>query len=323
MRTLEDIEQRMHVINKMLLEMASGNFFYRIERSKKNDNIEALVVTLNMLAEEMQDTILHQGYANRDTAILDIVQMSFILDQRGTVQMANSEACTILSMLMEDVVGKLFESFLVAESVTKWKKIWKQSEYKTIFDTSIGLSFRTKADLVIPKIVYLTKFSESTTKDIKTLITVIHHSNYQSKLHSDLITKVKQAKHKRETYSEVYPLVLRKPKMRLSFEDIRKIRKAHDLIMNNPEHYFPPLKKFALQLGTNEFKLKYGFKELYGTTVHHFLMQERLRKAQMMIQYSDRSFNTIAQMSGFKTMSHFSRSFKNKYGFSPSELRKN
>ncbi|MBJ7880974.1 AraC family transcriptional regulator [Gelidibacter salicanalis] len=28
-------------------------------------------------------------------------------------------------------------------------------------------------------------------------------------------------------------------------------------------------------------------------------------------------------MSGFKTMSHFSRSFKNRYGFSPSELRKN
>lgn len=319
----EDIKQRMHVINKMLLEMASGNFFYRIERSKKNDNIEALIVTLNMLAEEIQDTILHQGYANRDTAILDIVQMSFILDEKGTVQMVNSEACNILSMLMEDVIGNSFESFLTMGSVNKWKKTWKRSEHKTIYDTSIGVKFRTKANLVIPKIAYITKFSDGKKKDIKTLITIIHHSNYQNKLHSDLIEKVKQGKNKNEKYLEERPLVSRKTKLRLSFEDIRKIREARNILINNLENDFPPLKDFALQIGTNEFKLKYGFKELYGTTVHRFLLQERLRKAQMMIQYSDLSIKSIAHMSGFKSMPHFSRTFRNNYGFSPSDLRKN
>lgn len=307
----------------MLLEMASGNFFYHIERSKKNDNIEALIVTLNMLAEEIRDTILHQGYANRDTAILDIVQMSFILDQEGTVQMVNSEACNILSMLMEDVIGKLFESLLITESVTNWRKIWKRLEYKTVFDTSIALTFRTKANLVIPKVVYLTKYLDVTTKDIKTLITVIHHSNYQSKLHSDLIKKVAQDKNKNENYSDERPFVSRKSKVRLSFEDVRKIREARDILINNLQNDFPPLKDFALQIGTNEFKLKYGFRELYGTTVHRFLLQERLRKAQMMMQYSDLPIKSIAPMCGFKSMPHFSRTFKNHYGFSPSDLRKN
>ena len=52
-----------------------------------------------------------------------------------------------------------------------------------------------------------------------------------------------------------------KPKLRLSFQDIRKIRAGHDIIINNLEMDFPSLKDFALQLGTNEFKLKYGLVE--------------------------------------------------------------
>lgn len=85
---------------------------------------------------------------------------------------------------------------------------------------------------------------------------------------------------------------------------------------------FPSLKDFALQLGTNEFKLKYGFKELYGTTVHRFLMEERLRKSKMMIQFTDQSLKSIAHTTGFKSISHFSRTFKKRYEYAPSELRK-
>ena len=52
----------MQRINQMLLEMASGNFFYRLERSTKNDSLESLAISLNILAEEIQETMLHQGY---------------------------------------------------------------------------------------------------------------------------------------------------------------------------------------------------------------------------------------------------------------------
>jgi len=291
----EVTKQRMDVINMMLLEMASGNFHYRIARSESNDNIEALVVTLNMLAEEIQDTIVHQGYANRDTANLDIVQMSFILDGKGIIQMVNPQACNILSMLMEDVVGKTFESFLVDDSIENWKKFWNRNGHKKFFDKVIALSFRAKSNLMIPKTAYLTRFSDRTASHLKTLVSVVHHSNYQNKLHSDLIEKVVQRKNRKEMYSEQSPAVSKKPKIRLSFEDIRKIRKAHDVLINNPENDFPPLKDFALQIGTNEFKLKYGFKELYGTTVHSFLLQERLRKAQMMVQFSDLSFKSATE----------------------------
>lgn len=319
----DHIKHKMALINTMLLEMASGNFHYRIARSERNDTIEALVVTLNMLAEEIQDTIVHQGYANRDTANLDIVQMSFIIDNKGIIQMVNSQACKILSMVMEDIVGSSFDSLLVDTAVDKWKKVFKRIKQKTMLDTVIDLSFRTNLNLMIPKTAYLTRFKDTTTKEMITLITIVHNSNYQNKRHSDLIEKIRQDRNENEMSLEKSPLGKLKPKVRLSFEDIRKIRQARDLLINHPEYDFPPLKDFALQIGTNEFKLKYGFKELYGTTVHNFLTQERLRKAQMMVQYSDLSFKSIADMTGYKSLAHFSRSFKKRYGFSPSELRKN
>jgi len=314
-----DIHQRMQIINQMLLEMASGNFFYRIERSVENDNIEALIVTLNMLAEEIQDTIIHQGYANTDKTTLDIVQMSFILDFNGIIEMVNQKTCNILSSLYDDMIGEYFESFLTLQSVKKWKTTWKQIKKKEIFDTSVELKFKSKGNLVIPKIVYVTSFNDALIKESKTLITVIHHSSFRDQLDDDLKQRiVKDNKHNKETEKDTT-----KVRLRLSFEDIRKIREGHDIIINNLEKDFPILKDFALQIGTNEFKLKYGFKELYGTTVHRFLMQERLRKAQMMIQYSDVSLKSIAYMVGFKSMPHFSRSFKKRYGYSPSALRNN
>lgn len=313
------VYQRMEVINQMLLEMASGNFFYRIKRSSENDNIEALIATLNMLAEEIQHTIIHQGFANSDTTILDIVQMSFVLDAQGKVQMVNQQACNILSRLYDDIVGSNFKSFLEEQSILKWNAVWKRIRKKEVFDISFEVVFKSKGNLLIPKIAYITTFNDTMSKDSNTLVTIIHRTSFQKQLDAHLKqkvatdNKVNMDKSMRHT----------KTKLRLSFEDIRKIRAGHDIIINNLEKDFPSLKDFALQIGTNEFKLKYGFKELYGTTVHRFLMQERLRKAKMMIQYSDVSIKSIAYMVGFKSMPHFSRTFKKRYGFSPSALRSN
>ena len=55
------MSERLKHIEKMLMEISAGNFFYRVERSVKNDNVEALVVVLNMMAEEIQEAMVHQG----------------------------------------------------------------------------------------------------------------------------------------------------------------------------------------------------------------------------------------------------------------------
>lgn len=318
----ENKNHRMNRIHQMLLEMASGNFFYRMERSAKNDNIEAISISLNMLAEEIQETMLHQGYANSNGTFMDIVQMSFILDENNVVQMTNQQTCTILSILHTDIIGKPFDFLLTESSMQKWKNIRKQIDQKTFYDKSFELTFKTKGNLVIPKVCYLSTFKNSEQEPRRTLITIIHHSNSLKELENDLKQRVIQFTNKEHETTKENPSKPQKPKLRLSFDDIRKIREGRNIIINNLEKELPSLRDFALQLGTNEFKLKYGFKELYGTTVYRFLLYERLRKSKMMIQYSDLPLKSIAHMVGFKSFPHFSRAFKKRYEYSPSELRK-
>lgn len=312
----------MQRINHMLLEMASGNFFYRLERSSKNDNLESISISLNMLAEEIQEAMLHQGYANSNSTIVAIIQMSFVIDEDGLIEMANQQACNILSVLHTDIIGKPLDVFLEEMSKTIWNNTWNVIKQKEFHDMSLELKFKTKSSMVIPKICYITTFKGKNSDQSKTLITVIHHSKSQDNLENDLKQRVIQFSSNQNQLSENAQINPQKPKIRLSFEDIRKISQGRDIIINNLENELPSLKDFALQLGTNEFKLKYGFKELYGTTVHRFLMEERLRKSKMMIQFTDQSLKSIAHMTGFKSISHFSRTFKKRYEYAPSELRK-
>ena len=306
----------------MLLEMASGNFFYRLERSANNDNIEALTVSLNMLAEEIQGILLHQGYANINDNILDIVQMSFILDSNGHIEATNRQTSNILSILHKDLIGKPFGHILNERSKLKWETTLKSITQKEDFDTSIELEFKTKGNLLLPKVCYISSFEYINNQPKKIMVSIIHHTTSHKELEKSLKARVvehnkEQSKDKEEQQTDTKP-----SKIRLSFDDIRKLRKGHDIIINNLDKDLPSLKEFALQLGTNEFKLKYGFKELYGMPVHRYLMQERLRKSNMLIQHTDKSLKSIAHMTGFKSMPHFSRAFKKHFGYTPSELRK-
>lgn len=311
-------KKRIQQINRMLLEMASGNFFYRLERSSKNDTTEALMVTLNMLAEEIEAFIKHQGYVNTDNSIVHMVQMGFLLDHNGMVTMANQEGCNLLSMLQSDIIGRPFENLLTETSKSKWQQKWANLQRKPSYDTNVELDFKTKGKLAIPKLCYITTFGKMG-GERKVLVTTIHQTNSQELIEKRLKGQVVGHSKNKEVSATNKT---QKAKLRLSFEDVHKIRQGHDIILNNLDSALPSLKEFALQLGTNEFKLKYGFKELYGITVHRFLLRERLRKAKMMIQFSDQSIKAIAHMTGFKSTAHFSRSFKKHYGYTPSELQK-
>lgn len=310
-------EHRMQEIQHMLLEMAGGNFFYRLETSDRNDNVEALAIVLNMLAEEIQESFYHQGYVSSKGTTEHLVQMSFLLDGNGMVQMANQKACTILSKLHGNIVQKPFSDLLTEASQTDWDQKWKTIGKKSFYDMAIPLSFLTNEDLVVPNRCHITSIRSEADGSHNVLITVVH-----------TVTGRTYAKERSQTAINTDPnsTISKKkgtrPKVKLSYEDIRKIREGRDMILNNLQMDLPNLKDLAHQLGTNEFKLKYGFKELYGTTVFKYLVQERLRKAKTLVQYTQLNFKSIAKMVGFKSVPHFSRTFSEQYGYSPKIFRK-
>jgi AraC family transcriptional regulator, transcriptional activator of the genes for pyochelin and ferripyochelin receptors len=82
----------------------------------------------------------------------------------------------------------------------------------------------------------------------------------------------------------------------------------------------PTLAELARIAGINEFKLKRGFKELFGNTVFGYLAEARLALAKSELLTDQKTATEIAFDLGYSSLQHFSTAFKKKYGVSPTEL---
>jgi AraC-like DNA-binding protein len=83
----------------------------------------------------------------------------------------------------------------------------------------------------------------------------------------------------------------------------------------------PSLHRLALMVGTNECKLKHGFKNLFGTTVFGYLFDYRMEIACRHLLDSDKTIQDIALLTGYEHHSHFSMAFKRKFCTSPQAYR--
>ena len=91
--------------------------------------------------------------------------------------------------------------------------------------------------------------------------------------------------------------------------------KAH---IDNP----PTLPELSRICGINEYKLKKGFKEVYGNTVFGYLSDHRLEMAMDDLMQGKASATEIAASLGYSSSQHFSRAFKTKFGVSPGEMKR-
>ncbi|WP_299701975.1 AraC family transcriptional regulator [uncultured Pontibacter sp.] len=83
----------------------------------------------------------------------------------------------------------------------------------------------------------------------------------------------------------------------------------------------PSLTQLARLVGLNEFKLKQGFKECVGTTVHGYAVQLRMEKAKELLQDLQLPVGDIALQVGYKSPAYFTAAFKKHFGVLPSEAR--
>ena len=294
----------------MLLEMAKGNFFYSLEPTDKNDNVASLILMLNMVNEEVRASFIHQGFANSHHTPQCVIQLSLLINSKGTIEMASNGTCSLLSCLPKDLIGEQLTMLLTPGSQKKWNKKLPKLLQKESAEKVLSLEFKTFEGLLLKKDCNVTLFRNLDGTGQKILLDTVFFSKgepFGKGLVKNTLMVTKGTKNH---------------KVPMRQTDIQTMRNLHDMIINNLEKDLPSLKELALQMGTNEYKLKYGFKQLYGTTIFRFLIQERLRKAKTLIQYSKLTLKQIAKMTGFKSITHFSRAFKEKYGVSPSELRR-
>lgn len=103
--------------------------------------------------------------------------------------------------------------------------------------------------------------------------------------------------------------------------DIDKLYQAKE-ILRHTQSCPPGLLELARQVGLNDFKLKAGFKELFGTTVFGYIREERMNTARMLLEQGQTNVSETALMVGYSNMSHFSALFRKTFGFNPSEVSK-
>lgn len=304
---------RLEKIYLQLLELSRGNFSTLIERTGQKDDLEALTALVNMATEEIKDSFLHQGYVNFHDSYMLTTQMFMVLDEDFCIAEINQGSIAFLGYKYKTLIGKPFRNLLTTESKERWKILTNTLESSTVTEQSFQLSFVTQNGLELPAFCRIIHFTNDSILRGKTTISSFDMVQTRKCMEDKTQTKIQ---------SRLYlPKNRKKKQSVLQITDIEKIRDVSEHIKNHLDEDLPSIKDIALKFWINEYKLKKGFKELNGMTVFQFLKEERLRKAHVLVEHSNKSFKEIAKMVGFKNSTHFSREFNIRYGYRPKTLR--
>lgn len=106
----------------------------------------------------------------------------------------------------------------------------------------------------------------------------------------------------------------------LTPQDIEKIEATRQYLLQNMDHP-PTLVALAHKIGLNDFKLKKGYKQLYGTTLFDDFLHARMERARQLLLETNQSIVEIAEAAGYKNVSSFSAAFLRYFNQTPSKLR--
>jgi AraC-like DNA-binding protein len=174
----------------------------------------------------------------------------------------------------------------------------KRGEYFNLYETPLPITPKMKmiihdilnhkiADAILSKVFYETKITELFGCQLEQI-----HSSSQTKTSG------------------------------LSATDKPKIYEARELLVRNLQQAPLTIPRLARMVGTNENKLKKGFKEIYGKSVYNYLLAHRMERAVELMEDDSLTLDQIALMVGYADSAHFSRAFRKEKGVPPGQFRK-
>lgn len=104
-------------------------------------------------------------------------------------------------------------------------------------------------------------------------------------------------------------------------KDIDKLHYARELLLSQIDAP-PSLDNLSKLTGLNNYKLKTGFKELFGLPVYKYLQNKRLEKAFELLENKKLTVQETAWYVGYESLGSFSNAFYKKFGYRPSAIRK-
>ncbi|MCG9891790.1 MAG: AraC family transcriptional regulator [Thermosynechococcaceae cyanobacterium MS004] len=99
-------------------------------------------------------------------------------------------------------------------------------------------------------------------------------------------------------------------------DDLERLHQAKAILREEFEHP-PSILSLARRVGLNDFKLKQGFRQVFGTTVFGCLHDYRMEIACQLLAEGQLSVQQVARAIGYAHAGYFAKAFKQKFGMNP------
>ena len=98
----------------------------------------------------------------------------------------------------------------------------------------------------------------------------------------------------------------------------------NELITGNERHRHETRLSVYLsdKLNMNYNSISELFRQIEGITVEHYVISKRLEKVKELIVYTNKSLTEIASITGFSSINHLSRQFKQLTGLTPTHFKR-
>ena len=158
-----DRYQRIEHINQVLLEIAEGNYNHIAPISDEFDEIDAIASGVNMLSEELRDTVISRNYL--DSVLRSTVDILIIFDEQFFIQQITPKTCEFLQRSEEVLIGQPMSSLFDGRKKAFVQRL-KNSLYLTSQLHHIETSFKIPRKEKLP--VTLSLFSIQNNRGVTT-----------------------------------------------------------------------------------------------------------------------------------------------------------
>lgn len=100
------------------------------------------------------------------------------------------------------------------------------------------------------------------------------------------------------------------------------IIKAHTILLEDLSKKAPTLRMLSKAVALNEFKLKAGYRQIFGLSIFDSLQGARMEKARELLHTTNEPLKHICILTGYPRMTNFITAFRKRFGYTPGSLRR-
>jgi AraC-like DNA-binding protein len=278
---------------QMLFEMASGNFSFRIPEDGSGDELARLTAALNSLSGALRGAILSHGSTIPFYTYQNLVQFTMVLDASLTIRAVSADMQTHIRNDVYSFISLPFSRLLAEDSALFWQGMAPEITRDPNYHNTVQLNFATGNGAVVPSFCTVCRLLPPGDVFVSAVTTILQ-----------------------ELMADKFGLPAPQPRR----SEARLIQDVHDYILAHLDQPLPSAKELSAIFGTNEFRIKDGFRHFFNTSLYQFYTEARLKKAHLLIQQSGLPLKEIAFACGFSDYINFYKAFRKRFGYPPSQL---